>query len=89
MSGFLSLTDESSEEEEVKAVTKVEDEVDMAHSWMEVGGMTVMVEEEAQGLLHQIFLPAWYCSSPFTILSLFYGLAQPLLQTPFFRVWIY
>ena len=58
MSGFVSLTDESSVEEEVKAVTKEEHEVDVAHSWMEVWVMPAMVDEEAQGLLHQIFLPA-------------------------------
>ena len=38
MSGFVLLADMSSEEEEVKEVTKEEHEIDVAHSWMEVGG---------------------------------------------------
>ena len=57
MSGFISLTDKSSEEEEVKVVTKEEHEMDVAHSWMEV-----------QGCLH-----TWYGLAFLTIFSLFYG----------------
>ena len=73
MSGFVSLTDESSEEEEVKVVSKEEHEVNMACSWMEVGGMPPLTEEDAQGLLHEVFLFAWYSIAFLPILSLFYG----------------
>ena len=41
MSGFVSLTDESSEEEKVKGVMKEEHDMDVAHSWMEVGGASI------------------------------------------------
>ena len=44
-----------------------------AHSWIEVGVMLALAEEEAQGLLHQAFLSAWHCLAFLTILSLFYG----------------
>ena len=71
MSGFVSLTDQSSEEEELKVVVKEEHEVDVALSWMEVG-VLALAEKEAQGLLHQVFLFAWYCLAFLTILSLFY-----------------
>ena len=37
MYGFVLLADQSSEEEEVKEVTKEEHEIDVACSWMEVG----------------------------------------------------
>ena len=73
MSGFVLLTDESSEEEEVKEVTKEEHEIDVAHSWMEVGAFPALAEEEAQGLLQQVFLFSWYGLGFLTILSLCYG----------------
>ena len=56
MSGFVSLTDDSSEEDEVKKIMKEEHEIDVAHSWMEVGGFLALAEEEAHGLLWQVFL---------------------------------
>ena len=54
MSGFVSLTDESLEEEQGKVLMKEEHEVDVASSWMVVG-VPALAEEEAQGLLHQVF----------------------------------
>ena len=73
MSLFVSLTDKSSEEEEVNQVTKEEHVIDVADSWMEVGGFLALAAEEAQGLLWQVFLFTWYCLAFLTILSLFYG----------------
>ena len=45
MSGFVSIIDESSEEEEVKVVMKEEHEMDVAHSWMEVGGFLALADK--------------------------------------------
>ena len=73
MSGFVLLADESSEEEEGKEVTKEEHEIDVAHSWMEVGGFPTLAGEEAHGFLWQVFLFTWYGLAFLTILSLFYG----------------
>ena len=73
MSGFVSLTDESLEEEEIKAGIKEEHEVGVAHSWKKAGGFPVLAEEETQGLLWQVFLFTWYGLAFLTILSLFYG----------------
>ena len=55
MSGFVSLTNESEEEEEAREVTKEEHEFGVAHSWMQVGGFLALAEEEMQGLLCEIF----------------------------------
>ena len=41
MSGIILLTHESSEEEEVKVVMKEEHEMDVAHSWIEVGSASI------------------------------------------------
>ena len=71
MSGVVLLADMSSEE--VKEVSKEEHEIDVADSWMEVGGFLVLAEEEAQGLLQQLFLFTWYGLAFLTILSLCYG----------------
>ena len=54
------LTDESEEEEEIREVTKEECELGVVHSWMEVGGVPALAEEEAQGLLFKLFLFAGY-----------------------------
>ena len=56
MSGFVSLTDESEEKEEVKEVTKEEYVIGVAHSWMQVGGFLALAEEEVQWLLCEVFL---------------------------------
>ena len=73
MSGFVSLADKSSEEEEVKEVTKEEHEIDVAHSWMEVGGLLALAEEEAQRLLWQVFPSTWYGLDFLSIHLLCYG----------------
>ena len=73
MSWFVSLTDKLSVEEEVKEVTEEEHKMDVACSWMEVGGFLALAEEGAQGLLWQLFLFTWYCLPFLTILSLLYG----------------
>ena len=72
MSGFVLLADELSQEE-VKEVTKEEHEIDVAHSWMEVGGFLALAEEEAQGLLQQVFLFTWYGLAFLPIILLCYG----------------
>ena len=60
MSGFVSLTYESLEEEEVegeiKVISKEEHKLVVACPWMQVGGFPALAEEEAQGLLHEVFL---------------------------------
>ena len=45
--GLFSLADESSEGEEKRVTTKEEDEVDWVRSWVEVGGLPALAEEEA------------------------------------------
>ena len=50
MSAFVLPADELSEEEEAREVTKKECELGVATSWMEVGGLPALAEEEAQGL---------------------------------------
>ena len=35
-------------------------------------GVPALAEEEAQGLLSQVFLFAWYCLACLTVLLLFY-----------------
>ena len=38
---------------------KEEHKIDVAHPWMEVGGFLALAEEEAQGVLWQLFLLTW------------------------------
>ena len=47
MPGLVSLADESDEEEEAREVKKEEQELKMVYSWMEVGGLPALAEEEA------------------------------------------
>ena len=47
-------SDESEEEERAKSATKEEEDVDVLHSWMEVGGHPACPEEEAKGLLAEV-----------------------------------
>ena len=54
-SWLILLTDESDEEEEVVTGTKEEQELGVVQSWMEVGGLPTLPEEEAQGLLCEVF----------------------------------
>ena len=61
MSASVSLPDESDEEEEAREETKEEHELGVVHSWMQVEGFPALAEEEAQGLLHEVFLFAWHC----------------------------
>ena len=60
MSGLVSLTDKSFKaeevEEEIKVVSKEEHQVLVALSWEMVGNFPALAEEEAQGLLHEVFL---------------------------------
>ena len=61
--------DESEEEEGMKPVTKEEEEIDVLHSSMEVGGLPAHPEEEAKGFLAEVnsfpcFSPAAFLSQP-------------------------
>ena len=56
MSWFASLTYESSKEEEVKEVTKEEHEMDVAHSWMAVGGFWHWQRRKHRGCCSRYFL---------------------------------
>ena len=55
MSGFVLLTDKSDKEEEAREVMKEEHELGMVCSWMKVGGLPALAEEEVQGLFHKVF----------------------------------
>ena len=59
---FVSPVDESSEEEEIRGETKEEQEFGVVWSWMEVGGLPMLAEEEAQKLLQEVnpLLPNTY-----------------------------
>ena len=48
-------TDESDEEDEVVTGTKEEQELGVVQSWMEAGGLPTLPEEEAWGLLCNVF----------------------------------
>ena len=48
---FISPADESSEEEKARGVTKEDHELGVVKSWVEMGGLLALAEEEAQGLL--------------------------------------
>ena len=50
-------------------MTIEEEDMDVLHSWMEVGGHPAHPEEEAKGLLAEV--NAFLCFSHFTFLSLF------------------
>ena len=56
MPWLVSITDESEEEEEVREMMKEEHEVGVVCSWMQVGVFPALAEEEAQGLLREVFL---------------------------------
>ena len=49
-------TDESDEEGKVIAETKEEQKLGVVQSWMEMGGLPALPEEEAQGLLCEVSL---------------------------------
>ena len=53
---LVSLADESDEGEESRGETKEEQELGVVKSWMEVGGLPALAEEEAQGLLCEVYL---------------------------------
>ena len=52
----FSLSDDSEEEngEERRPMTKEEEDIDILHSWMEVGGQPALPEGETQGLLAEV-----------------------------------
>ena len=52
----FSLSDDSKEGngEERRPMTKEEEDIDILHSWMEVGGQPALPEGEAQGLLAEV-----------------------------------
>ena len=52
---FVMPTDESSGEEGVIEATKEECELGMVKSWMEVRGLLMLVEEEEQKLLQEVY----------------------------------
>ena len=37
-------------------MTQEEHKLDVAHSWIQVGGFAALAEEKVQGLLHEVFL---------------------------------
>ena len=49
---FVSPVDESSEE--IRGETREEQELGVVRSWMEVGGLLVLVEKEVQKLLQEV-----------------------------------
>ena len=53
---LIPLTDESDKERVVKPKTKEEEELGIIHSWMEVGGLPALPEQEVQGLLWEVDL---------------------------------
>ena len=65
---MVSFADESSEDEEPKATTQEQYEIDWACSWMEAEGVPALAEDEAQGLINQVFLFALYCLTFLTVL---------------------
>ena len=74
MSVFVSPADESSkEEEEAREVIKEECELGVVKSWMEMGGIPVLAEEEMQGLLCEVypFYLVWFSLSTHSINALF------------------
>ena len=70
----FSLLDDSKEgnEEERRPMTKEEEDVDILHSWMEVGGQPALPEGEAQGLLAEVSkFPCLFSISPSSFYPLF------------------
>ena len=61
ISGFVLVADESDKEENAREVGKEECELEVVCLWMEVRGVPDLVEEEAQGLLCEVFLFACHC----------------------------
>ena len=55
MSGFVSLADESGEEGEACRVMTEKSELEVVHSWLQVVGQPAWAEEEAKGLLCEVF----------------------------------
>ena len=45
---------DDSDEEERRLLTKEEEDIDILHSWMEVGGQPALPEGKAQGLLAEV-----------------------------------
>ena len=89
MSVFILPADESNEEEEAKEVMKEEHELGVVKSWMEIGGILALAEEEAKGLLHELYLfyLVWFSLSTHSITAFFLSLI--FVMDPIFRVWIY
>ena len=54
-SGNVSFTDESSKDDEPEASTQEQHEIDWACTWTEAEGVPALGEDEAQGLLIQVF----------------------------------
>ena len=74
---FILPADEPSEEEEAREVTKEEHELGVVKSWMEIGGVPALAEEEARGLLHDVYpfyLVCFSLSTPFYHCSYFLSL---------------
>ena len=56
---FFFFADESADKEVSRPQTKEEEDIDMLHSWIQVGGLPAQLEKEALGLLLEMgFLSA-------------------------------
>ena len=73
MSSSVSLADESSEEGQACGLAAGKDELEVVHSWLEVGGVPALDEKEEQGLLCKVLVLIWYHSTFITKLLLFYS----------------
>ena len=74
MPWLVSLADESDEGEESREETKEEQELGVVRLWMEVGCLLMLVEEEVQKLLHEVytfFYLAWFSLSIHSVTALF------------------
>ena len=54
MSGFISLAGESDEEREACGGMMENSELEVVHSWLQVGGQPTLAEEEAQWSLCEV-----------------------------------
>ena len=71
---LVSLADESEEGAESMEEMKEEQELGVVKSWMEVGGLPMLVEEEVQKLLLEVypfFYLAWFSLSINSVTALF------------------
>ena len=90
LTSFFFLADESTDEEVSRPKTKEEDDIDMLHSWIQVGGLPAQLEEEALGLLLEVgslFFLSACCPYGFLFPFIFLPLYFSFLLS--FRGWVY